>query len=532
MRIYGERLSCRWYLFFCIVSVGCSSGASDTREELVVHVREDGPENVEEIITSLTCTKNELKIGINPSFRSRYLKADFFAFYDEDIDLEKMPYEIVTMPLICNIISLIWISGKTYSIDSMDENLYHSLKTIKKIFQLSYPRTVWEGHLIPKKLVKFSKQCPVKKAFIEKHTSPLLTTLQQIIRATEKVFHLSDCESARYEKEGSKGSKVFLEQSSCPKRALLFSGGLDSTSSLFFHNNEKLMLITAWGQYDNPLEKEHIWEKRKKKITQIARLYGHTNAFLKSNYAEFFNWKLLDTISPDIDNWRICTVEGIGWAGLVAPIFFAKGYSELYIASSTSWYYPYIDCINPYVDHSVRFGNYRLLHDQFDYTRLDKAIFIATLCKEKGLKKPFIKVCQYTRKVDDINCCECRKCLTTILSLFVVDKEYHKYGFPVSLQAAVHRSMRLLKKGVTYETVWNFMDIQNTLKDVIDHFEPSVVETLRPFLNMNLAKRHISDRRYIKKIDWRDFTKLVPTITIPFDLSTKKLAINTLLPIE
>ncbi len=273
-------------------------------------------------------------------------------------------------------------------------------------------------------------------------------------------------------------------------------------------------------------------EKKKKKIIEIARLYGHTTTFLKSNYAEFFNWKLLDTISPDIENWRISTVDGIGWAGLVAPIFFAKGCSDLYIASSSSWYYHYIDCINPYIDNTIRFANYRLIHDQFDYTRLDKAVFIATHCKEKGMRKPFIKVCHYTRKVDDINCCECRKYLTTILSLFLVDNEFQNYGFPIFLQAAIHRSIRLLKRAVTYETVWNFMDIQNSLKDMIDHFEPSVAEILHLFLHIDLTKCYISDRRYIKKIDWQDFMKLVPTITIPLDLSTKKLALNTMLPIE
>ncbi len=440
-----------------------------------IEVEARGSEN--QIITSLSCDRNNLRISINSQFKEDYLQSDFFAIYDTDINLEEMPYELVTMPLLCNIISLIWISGKTYTIKSMDKNLYKSFKKVKELFCLSYPQTSWKGELVPKKLVKFSKSLP----------------------------------------KGNNGKN---------QRALLFSGGLDSTSSLFHHNNEKLLLITAWGQYDNPLCEPQAWEDRKRHVETIALRYGHRNSFIKSNYAEIFNGKVVNRLSPEIKIWRVSAVDGIGWSGLVAPILFAKKCSALYIASSNSWYYPYIDCINPFIDSSMRFAHYRLLHDQFECTRLDKTVLVVRACEKKNLQKPFLKVCQRTTSCGDANCCECKKCLPTILALCAAGANHRDYGFPVSLKTAVKRSITLLvkDKGVEYETMWNFMDIQLAMKRALTQYDQFMVSSLAPFLEMDLIKANICDKSRMAnlKIDWKDFTKKVPSVVMPPNLKDEK----------
>lgn len=432
------------------------------------------------IIESLRRQGNEVRIKINRGFKNRYLRQDFFVEYDRDISLEKMPYEIITMPFLCNVITLIWISGKNYSIKSMDEDLYHSFKKLKEIFRLSYPNTSWDGELIPKRLVKFSKRFPVNKK------API-------------------------------------------RRALLFSGGLDSTSSLFSHNDEKLLLITAWGQFDSPLKEEDAWMLRKARVKEVAAQYGHANTFLKSNYAEFFNWPVLNSLSPEIESWRVAAVDGIGWSGLVAPIFFAKGCSELYIASSNSWYFPYIDCINPFVDTTMRFANYRLIHDQFDITRMDKALFIAQKCKEKGWPKPYVKVCQRTKLYEDNNCCACKKCLLTILSFCVAGEDHKDYGFNVPLKKAVHKTLEMLhRKPNEYEVLWNFIDIQSAFIERQERYSHYTLSILKPFLKADLTKMKISDKMFTlgSKVDWAKFTELVPSVKIPSNLLESKWAVE------
>ena len=49
------------------------------------------------------------------------------------------------------------------------------------------------------------------------------------------------------------------------KTALLFSGGLDSTSTALAHLDKKQLLITAWGHWDLPLNEPALWQVRKRK---------------------------------------------------------------------------------------------------------------------------------------------------------------------------------------------------------------------------------------------------------------------------
>ena len=51
--------------------------------------------------------------------------------YPQGIDLQDLPPSIVDIPLITNVIPVIWLSGKEYTIEEMDEDLYYSLIKIK-----------------------------------------------------------------------------------------------------------------------------------------------------------------------------------------------------------------------------------------------------------------------------------------------------------------------------------------------------------------------------------------------------------------
>ncbi len=176
-----------------------------------------------------------------------------------------------------NVISLVWISGKDYEIDQMDRQVYNSLKELKKIFKIMHPDTPWTGRLIPKKLID-----------------------HQPIPASDKI-------------------------------ALLFSGGVDSTTSSLFHRATEQLLVTAWGQSCLPLHEPKLWNRVHKHIRNFADSYGHETTMLRSNYYYFLNYSVLRDLSPEKTSWRIDTIEDIGWAGLIAPIMLSKGISTLCI---------------------------------------------------------------------------------------------------------------------------------------------------------------------------------------------------------
>ncbi len=363
-----------------------------------------------ELITTLAVYKNKLTIEVNEEFKKNYLRDNFFATYEPDIDLSLLDDSIVIMPFILNVIPIIWISGKDYYIESMDKDVYYSLISIKEVIKSLYPKTSWNGNLIPRHLV---------------HNAP-----QGVVRDPDKEF------------------------------ALAYSGGLDSITAALSYRDKKLLLITVRGQWDVPLENDQLWEKRKEGIREFANHYGHSNAFVSSNFAEFLNWDLLEELSPEIHSWRIDTTEGLGMFGLAAPIIYSKGYPLLKMASSYNWAYPWPSAANPVVDnHLVFAGTHRLIHDQFNYTRVDKAESIINFVKRGLIERPFLKVC------DDriaTNCCEydCDKCIPTAFMLFALGDSPRLYGFDLTDDEIIEKTKIYLGMDQMYYILWELQTLR------------------------------------------------------------------------
>lgn len=412
-----------------------------------------------DLIERIQVRKNRLDVIINKEFKKNYLREDFFIEYDEDIDLEKLDYSIVIMPFIMNVISLVWISGEDYYVESMDQEVYDSLERIKQVFKVFYPKTSWTGRLIPKKLV-------TNKGPVESEMSSMT--------------------------------------------ALLFSGGLDSTSSSLAHRNKQQLLITSWGQSGLPLDHPEFWYKIKNRIVAFAERYGHKNAFIKSNYYYFLNLKKLKQLSPEIVTWRIDTIEDIGWAGLTAPILVTHGIRVLRIASSdclASSSYP--SAANPYIDGNIRFAGITIKHDQFELSRFQKVLCIAYLRKHHLIGKQELIICQ--KRGGIINCCSCEKCLLTIISLMAAGENPKEYGF-THFGADVEKNTRtLLQEGkLSASGIWQFVDIQKKLPQV-----ESQRYDLEWFTGLDFSHiRPYDAKKGTSTVDWPLLQKMFPDIKV------------------
>lgn len=415
-----------------------------------------------DLIDAVTVNKNEIHITINKDFRKKYLLADFFAKYDKDIDLTELDYSIQIMPFIMNVVSIVWISGHDYYIESMDEELYNSLEKVKEVFKRMYKKTSWRGRLIPRKLVKNSY------------------------------------------KHSHKGGKE--------RMALLFSGGLDSTASSLYHKDKKQLLVTVWGHWDLPLHDKKLWGVRKEQLRAFGAQYGHENSFIKSNYYSFLNRPVLDNLSHEISSWRIFTVEGIGWAGLVAPLMLLKGYPELRHASTVTWDFNYPAAANPFVDDNIKFSGVRLKHDLFDMNRIEKCEFIARICKQEKIEKPLIRVCE--EKIVG-NCCRCQKCVRTILEFAVIGENPRDYGFEGDVETVIKKSKNFMQhhtNGAT--TVWHFKHIQEKLLEKEQRGD-HIPDDLAWILSFDTNKKITADIKNQRKIDWLDYVDLLPDVEIP-----------------
>lgn len=410
----------------------------------------------DDLIVSIEAIHNNLKVSINEEFKSAYLLDDFFVEYDPDIDLTILDTSIVTIPFILNVMPIIWISGKNYFIDSMDEDLYHALIKIKAIYQRMYSLTAWNGTLTPRKLVKNQSTATLKD----------------------------------------------------PKNhvALLYSGGLDSTCSSYYHSNRKQLLITAWGQWDIPLDRPELWERRKKSFIDHATHFGYTNAFIRSNYVDFLNWNALTKVSPELSSWRVDTTEGLGMMGLSIPILMIKGYTTLLISSSFTWDYPYPTAANPFIDDNIRIaGAFRLKHDHFELNRLDKIKFLIENCKEKGVEFPLLKVCDGQRSN---NCCDdCNKCIPTILALLALNEDPQKYGFEITAEAAIVRAQEYCNDPESYFSLWNIMCVRKMLFEQF-HAGITVPPSLMWLLETSFWQASYPDVKERNKVVWPEYADL------------------------
>lgn len=413
-----------------------------------------------QLIEQFAIKKNRIDIKINSEFKKAYLKDDFFVEYDEDIDLIKLDYSIVTLPFIMNVISLIWVSGKEYTIKCMDKDIYESLERIKKVFQVFYPKTPWNGKLIPQKLVTNK---------IEKHCyGPQCMT------------------------------------------AFLFSGGVDSTAASFAHRDKKQLLITAWGQSCLPLEDQEMWNTIKKHVTGFAQEYGHENAFIKSNYYSFLNLKKLMHLSPEIVTWRIDTIEDIGWTGLTAPILVTRGIQTLHIASTETWKSAYPTAANPFIDGNISYASIHIKHDHFDLTRFDKLALIHDLSNRHLVKRPQMPVCQ--KRGGIINCGTCEKCCITILCLLALDADPLEYGFRTSYADVKKNAEKLfIHEQLSTTTIEQCIDLQKRIAEM-----KPLAHDLSWFLRINFSKSKAYDLRKQEPVDWRVLSNLFPDIKTPF----------------
>lgn len=427
----------------------------------------------QKLISSLHTTKNSITIKANPTFKEQYLLEDFFIeYFDPAIAIHDMNYSIITLPFILNVISIVWLSGQTYYVDEMDSQLYYSLQKIRRVFQILYPGTQWNGTLEAHRLVD--------------NPFPLAT---------------SDDTHA----------------------ALLFSYGLDSLYSSFKTKHKKQLLLTAYGHFDTPLLNKDIWHNLSKKIINYAQTHAYDYQFFKSNYHNFINKSYLDKVSKEIWNWRLQAVEGLGWAGLVAPILIHTGYSQLLVSASFTWDFGYAYAATPLIDDNLQFAGITVKHDGFDASRVEKCLYLANQCKLLGIPQLKMRVCG--KDVKCKNCNKCGKCLRTIIGFLLADVPLKDFGFPISNKKACSRIKKYLQsmKWMHDYVKWIWVDAQQIARQKKPCASNARVNKfLEWFKNYNLQGMPIHPKYSV--IQWAKLSSYHPDI--PEHLIALNLAKN------
>jgi hypothetical protein len=221
------------------------------------------------------------------------------------------------------------------------------------------------------------------------------------------------------------------EPDSTAESGLLFTGGVDSTCSYVRHREESPTLISVRGWTITPdAADDGKWDALRERVSGFAADHDCETAFVESNMLSFLDHPmLLAHYKRYVDGgWYSSVGHGLGLLGLCAPMAYARGMEDLYVAA-THW-----DGIDlewgsrPDVDEHVRWAGTRCHHDAYELTRQERLDVIADYVRDED---PELQLQTCNDRMDG-NCGECEKCYRTAIGLRLSGLEPSSHGYPFS----------------------------------------------------------------------------------------------------
>lgn len=284
-----------------------------------------------------------------------------------------VPKSILVIPFLGNVLPISWVTDTKIVIDAVDKDFFEHIKEIKKGYEQMFPDFHFSGELIT--------------GCIEKNVR---------------------------EDSG--------------KVAMFFSGGVDATTTLIRHVQEKPDLITIWGS-----------DVRRDDIEAWNIVYGHTLKraeqfnlsayYVKSNFTTFIdNCNLNKLVAESGDNWWHGFQHGLAIISCAAPLAYLYSYRKLYIASTYNEGLKgtYTCASDPIIDNNVHFCGCSTIHDSYELSRQDKVKLLVQ--KSKEYENVYLKVC-FMLDSGGVNCCACEKCYRTILEIVSEGGDPNQFGF-------------------------------------------------------------------------------------------------------
>jgi len=265
-----------------------------------------------ELIDIQVSKKNvEYLFECSEELRCFFSGKEFVIEYPEDI--ETVPDAVLAIPFICNVLPMIWLEDAEMVIPELDEDFYNSIPEFKKGYINMYPDAEFKGKITVGKVVNCRR-------------------------------------------DNQSGAAAF------------FSGGLDATTTLLRHLDEKPDLISIWGSdiaYDNAAG----WQPIQKAIDETAQEYGVKHINIHSAFRQFDKEGELEKAHREKlhDGWWHGVKHGIGLIGHAAPYAWIHGLKSVYIASSFCAADGKVTCASdPSIDNYVKFCGAKVIHDGFE----------------------------------------------------------------------------------------------------------------------------------------------------------------------
>lgn len=303
----------------------------------------------------------------------KYFRPERHFFLEYSFDVSSVPSSIAIVPILCNLLQISWLTDSIIWVDELDYDFYHCILRLKNAFQEMYPQFRLGGTLIAARL--------------EKNRS---STMQEAL--------------------------------------LLFTGGVDATTSMLRNREKRPILFNTNGWYSSsPNEENPVYEADTIAINSIGASNDLDTCFVKSNFATFINADAVNRAfgKKTGSTWWFGFQHSVAFIGCAMVAAYYKGARSVYIASSYT-FGQYIICVSdPRIDSEIRCAGIETVHDGYELSRQDKVRLIVQYQNNTN-REIKLRVCSFNTH----NCCKCEKCFRTMLALLSEGaKDVSLFGF-------------------------------------------------------------------------------------------------------
>lgn len=362
----------------------------------------------------------------------KYFNSRNHLFFEYNHDISDIPKSILAIPFVANIAPLAWITNSTIQVEELDTTFYKCLNSIRDSFQNMYPTVPFKGEIIV----------------------------------------------------GEKVNNVYTPEY---ESAQLFSGGLDALTTFIRIKDKNPLLITEYGWHKESTKENEVWKADKENAMKFAKNHGLESIFIHSNYGTFIKAQKIDQdfLKRLGDSWWHGLHHGLAIITAAIPIAYKFKIKCIYIASSYFKGYKAKCASDPTIDNKIKYASGGVFHDGYDLNRQDKVkVVIDYYSKIK--ERPKLRVCF----LQEENCCNCEKCVRTIIGIIAEGEDPQKYGFNNLDDISLH--------------------IKDFLKENVKFFTPARV------MQWNLAKKRM--RENYNKVLYQDLLAWF----LDYDFATEK----------
>jgi hypothetical protein len=200
-----------------------------------------------------------------------------------------------------------------------------------------------------------------------------------------------------------------------------FSGGVDSFYTLLKHQDEITKIIFVHG-LDIKLRNVSLRSKVSREIRKIAEELGKQLIEVETNVHEF----------ADQYNYNGSLLPSIG-------LILAAQFKRIYIPSNLSYDYVFPDSSHPLLDPLWSTEYLTFIHDGCEANRNEKLGRIS----QSDIALGSLRVCLQNPE-DSFNCCQCEKCLRTMIGLQAIGvlDRYTTFNQKLDIEAVSRMNLR------------------------------------------------------------------------------------------